>query len=365
MVLEPRVLGFCPKRLERVTTLLQSGVDQGVFPGAVALVCRRAGIAYYRAVGLAARQPQPRPARTDTIYDLASLTKVVATTPAILTLVERGALRLDDPVSVYLPEFEGDGREGVTVRHLLAHSSGLPAWIDLTRAAASPDQRLAAVLAQPLENPPGTKVVYSDLGFILLGLLVSRLSGDPLDRFCQENIFRPLGMTETGYLPGPELKLRIAATEYRPERGIYQWAEVHDENTLALGGVAGQAGLFAPAADLARYARCLLNGGQLDGFRLLAPATLAAMRRNQTPGLNWPRGLGWDLISPTFSSGGDLLSPEAYGHTGFTGTSLWIDPQLDLGIILLTNRVHLGRENTGIISFRPRLANAVAAALER
>ncbi len=359
-------------RLGRVASLLREGIERGLFPGAVAMVTRSGEAVFNEAVGQAAVRPVPRAMTLETVFDLASLTKPVATTTAVMLLVEDGRLRLDDPARLFVPGFEARGKESVTVRHLLTHTSGLPAWEDLRPFTGDRPAALRHIAGLEVRWPPGTRVEYSDLGFLTLQAVVEERAGRPLDHFCAERVFEPLGMTRTRFNPPAEWRPFTAATEYRAERGEYDWGTVHDENARALGGVCGHAGLFSSAADLTVFARMLLDGGTYGGRRILSPATIRTMTTNQTPGLNEARTLGWSarsapgpgtLAGPP-SSGGDLLSPSAFGHTGFTGTSLWIDPQAGLTCVLLTNRVHLGRETTGgIIRFRGLFHNAVAAAV--
>jgi CubicO group peptidase (beta-lactamase class C family) len=320
--------------------LVREAVDTGVVPGAVLIVGRGAddpGRAF--AYGSTATGPEGRRVAVDTVYDLASLTKVVATTPAVLRLSDQGALGLDDPVRRHLPGFAGPGKEAVTVRQLLSHSSGLPSHRDFWRLPDGSAERLAAVLREPLEQPPGTAVRYSDLGFILLGEIVSAVTGRPLDRAVRELVLEPLGLADTGYLPPPDRVSRCAATEARaggpPRIGL-----VHDENADALGGVAGHAGLFGTAPDLARY----LREGWLAGDGALLPAAIRAEAlRCQTTRLDGVRGLGWTLPGDTWDHMSDLWPGSGAGHTGFTGTSLAFDPVSGLWVVLLTNAVHLGR----------------------
>lgn len=395
---DPAAAGFDPARLRRAEAVLAQGVADGAFPAAVALVARRGHIALHAAYGAA-------PTGSATIFDLASLTKVVACLPAILLLLEAGRLSLDEPVATFVPEFAADdqaARASVSLRHLLTHTSGLPAWLPLYADCADPDAVIARVCRTPLDAPPGTRVVYSDLGFILLGEIVCRISGQPLNRFTRDRLFTSLDMADTGYLPDPARRERIAPTEsgedYETATAAAQGAAhpgrrhggvirgtVHDGNAYyAMQGVSGHAGLFATAIDLARYAHLWLTGGLYDGRRLFSPATLALARQDATAALNDARTLGWaafdadpigrrarwlaaggepQLASGGPASSGELLAPGAFGHTGFTGTSLWIDPARELAIVLLTNRVHPDAANLGIRRVRPRFHNAVIAAL--
>jgi CubicO group peptidase (beta-lactamase class C family) len=303
----------------------------------------------------------------DTLFDLASLTKVVATLPCVLRLVEQGLVRLDDPVSLALQEFAGEGREQVTVRHLLTHTSGLPAHRRFHEDGLSGDQIVRALFQMRPEAPPGARVVYSDLGFMLLGLMVERLSRNDLAAHAKKHVFEPLGMKDTMFRPVevPGLLERVAATEFRKDLDRFMVGDVHDENAYALGGVAGHAGLFSTASDLCVYCQMILNKGIYGNSRVLSPASILAAAALQTPaGDPQPRGLGWLKMPASSSAAGDLLSPATLYHTGFTGTLIVIDPTNDLFIVLLTNRVHPMRQNESIIRLRPRFCNAVAASID-
>ncbi|HVB11347.1 MAG TPA: serine hydrolase domain-containing protein [Bacillota bacterium] len=352
--------GFHSERLQRAWDVLADAVAAGDIPGAVAVVGRR-GFPDVGpvALGHAAIHPERRPMTPDTVFDLASLTKVVGTAMAFWTSLERGRLRVDDEVAAVLPAFAATG---IRVRHLLTHTSGLPAWRDLTAAGSDPAERLLAALRQPPEQPPGRMVVYSDLGFITLGAVLSQVAGLSLPELARREVFAPLGMEETRWLPPEAWLPRIAATEWADDLGTWAWGRVHDENARGLGGIAGHAGLFSTAADLARLGRALLNGGA----GVLSPRTVEVMGRNATANLNDDRTLGWQARGRGGNSAGDLMTEAAFGHTGFTGTCIWIDPDLGLFAVLLTNRVHLGRAPTtaAIQRLRPRFHNAVVAALE-
>jgi len=359
---DPERLGFDPERLAKVRALVERHVSEGCYPGAVLLVLRRGRVALFEAFGYASLYPEREPMRRDALFDLASLTKVVATTTVALRLVEEGVLSLSDPVSLHLPAFAGRGKDRVTIWHLLTHTSGLPAYAPLYSLLPSPSDALRYICSLDLEYEPGTRVVYSDLGFILLGFLIERATGRRLDELARDLVFEPLGMRDTMFNPPPQLRGRAAATEYCRLRGRILRGEVHDENAWFLGGVAGHAGLFSTAADLAVFAQMLLNRGEYGGRRVLSPATVECATRNHTQGLNAARGLGWE-VNEGGSSCGDLMSPRAFGHTGFTGTSLWVDPAYDLAVVFLTNRVHPTRENSCLIRARRLVHNAVMAAL--
>jgi serine-type D-Ala-D-Ala carboxypeptidase len=345
----------------RLDRALQQAVRDSAFPGAVAVVGSRAGILAQASVGVLDPADPVRPdART--IWDLASLTKVVGMTSAVMHLVQEGKIDLDAPVQRYLPEWTGPGKDRVTVRHLLSHSAGLPAWRPLYKEAASPAQALALVFATPLDTLPGVRMVYSDLGAILMAQAASRVAGASFDRYVSDRVFRPLGMTETGWRPARQLVPRIAPTEVDPWRQRHLRGEVHDENAYALGGVSGHAGLFSTATDLAQLARLYLGYGRLDGVRVFDSATVARFTAHPDSPLS-NRALGWEKPTPS-NSAGRRLSPAAFGHTGFTGTSLWIDPRQDVFILLLTNRVNPTRENRKIGQVRIAVADAVMGALQ-
>ncbi|HXL03945.1 MAG: beta-lactamase family protein [Firmicutes bacterium] len=348
-----------------IRRLLAGSVDRGEIPGAVFAYGTDRGVVEKGAVGFRMIRPEKKPMEVDTLFDLASVTKCVATTSAVMILVEEGQLRLDDEVERFIPEFCGTDKEGITIRELLTHTSGMAAWTDLYMHASSPKEIIKAISKFPLEYKTGTAVIYSCLGFIVLGLAVEKVAGEPMDRFLAERVFGPLGMKDTCFNPPPDLRERAAATEYCKWRGRILIGEVHDENAWAMGGVSGNAGLFSIVEDLSRFARMLLNKGTLEGVSVFSPRTVEAMTCDRTgAGFDEKRGLGW-LIRGTGvkSSSGDLMSPKAFGHTGFTGTSIWIDPELDIFAILLTNRVHFGRDNNAHIRLRPRFHNAVVSML--
>ena len=349
-------------RLHRLEELLHAAVDAESLPGAVVAVGIGQDIVYEQALGFAERlHGVIRPMTFDTLFDLASLTKVVATLPSVLLLVEQGELRLSDPVTHFIPAFSGAEKEGVTVRHLLTHSAGLPAHREFYRTWSHHDEILAAVIAEPLEASPGMQVVYSDLGFILLGEIVQRVTGQTLDAYAQHQIFEPLGMVHTQYCPPSELASCIAATEDVPERGV-KVGVVHDENAEALGGVSGHAGLFATARDLIRYLHMWLGWSESDDNVLSAPTRRLAVQSHMQ-GMNVARGLGWVLRGDVYDHMGDLWPQSGAGHTGFTGTSLAFDPASGLWVVLLTNCVHYGRENHLMRRLRPLIHNVVAATL--
>ena len=340
---------------QRLAALLDSAIADGAAPGAVIGLSIR-GRRWFHGTGRLGLDDSTRPDE-HTVYDLASLTKVVALTSTALHEVEGGALDLDAPVQRYVPEFTGPGKERVTVRHLLTHSSGLPAWRELYREAPTRDSALALVFSTPLDTLPGTREVYSDLGAILAGMVVERVSGLPLSSLASREVFRPLGMRDTRYLPPESWLPRIAPTENDPWRGHVLRGEVHDENAARLDGVTGHAGLFGSAADLVRYGEWWLQAAAPPCPATRSIACEFTSRQNLVAGSS--RALGWDTPSNR-SSAGTRLSNWSFGHTGFTGTSIWIDPSRALVVVLLTNRVHPTRENPRTIPLRRAVADAAA-----
>jgi CubicO group peptidase (beta-lactamase class C family) len=346
---------------DSIVRVLDRAIADSAFPGAIAVVGRRDGEVTSYAVGRLDWPAQSPPPDERSLWDLASLTKVVGMTTAMMQLVEQDRVELDAPVVRYLPEFAGPGKERVTIRHLLTHSSGLPSWRPLYKEATTADTAVAIVFATAPDTVPGARMVYSDLGAILLGKVVERVTGEPLDVYLTRHVFGPLGMTSTMYRPDASLRARIAPTEFDPWRQRKIHGEVHDENAFMLGGVSGHAGLFSTAGDLARFARMMLSGGTLDGVRVLRGSTIAQFTAVQDPGLSH-RALGWETPSGR-NSAGARMSARAFGHTGFTGTSLWMDPEAGVFVILLSNRVNPSRQNTRIGLVRTALADAVMAAL--
>jgi beta-N-acetylhexosaminidase len=360
-VAAPEEAGFRPEGLREVDGILDRAVAAHAFPGAVVAVGKDGLLAHLRAFGRLTYDDDAPAVSTGTLYDLASLTKVIVTTTMAMVLVDEGKLDITRPVSAFLPEFHGGAKDRVTVWHLLTHSSGLDWWAPLYKELKGPEAYLKRIESMDLVYEPGTRSLYSDLGVFLLGQVLERVAGEPLDAFAAHRIFEPLGMSETLYRPGPELRTRIAPTERDPWRGRLLQGEVHDENAYALGGVAPHAGLFATATDVARFSQMMLNGGVYDHHRIVSREVIERFtRRAEVPGSS--RALGWDTPSGE-SSAGHLFSPRSFGHTGFTGTSLWIDPERRLFVVLLTNRVHPTRENDAIREVRPAVADAVVRAL--
>jgi uncharacterized protein YbbC (DUF1343 family)/CubicO group peptidase (beta-lactamase class C family) len=340
----------------QLDAVIEQAIHDDRIPGAVLIVGHAGEVVHRKAYGRRAVVPHPEPMTVDTIFDCASLTKVIATTSSLMKLFEQGKLRLDDRVTEYLPEFQG-GKSPITIRNLMTHFSGMRPDLDLKPAWSGYETGIHRALIDKPTTPPGARFVYSDINFLLLGEIVRRLSGQTLDVFAQRNIFEPLGMSDSMFLPPASLRDRIAPTE-PPLRGV-----VHDPTARFLGGVAGDAGLFSTAADLARFCEMMLGKGSRQGVRIFSPLTVEKFTTPQTPP-DQPilRGLGWDIDSPYSSNRGELFPIGSYGHTGFTGTSVWIDPVSQSYVILLTNSLH-PVHRPPITSLRSRVATIAAAAL--
>jgi beta-N-acetylhexosaminidase len=357
-------------RLRPVYALLDRAVADGAFPGGVVAIGWNDQLAVHP-FGKLTRDAKSPPVTVNTMYDMASVTKVVVTTTSLMMLVQQKRLSLDAPVSRYLPEFAAAAksdpnrawRARITIRNLMLHDSGLPGIRQYFKDTKGYDAVIARAMSEPLVHEPGTQVEYSDLGFMLLGEIVQRLTGESLDQFVKEHIFEPLEMKDSMFNPPRSLRSRIAPTEfdatYRKRLII---GEVHDENSWAMGGAAGHAGLFSTAPDMAAFCQLMLNGGIYDYHRLLNRATIEQFTKRQDIG-DSARALGWDVVTQPSSAGHDFPS-DAFGHTGFTGTSLWLDPDQDLFVVLLTNRVNPTRANEKIRQVRPALHDAVFQALE-
>jgi uncharacterized protein YbbC (DUF1343 family)/CubicO group peptidase (beta-lactamase class C family) len=340
---------------------IEDAVQSGLIPGAVLVVGHDGAVVYRKAYGDRALIPQREPMTVDTIFDAASLTKVIATTPSLMKLFEQGKLRIDDPVTRYLPQFQG-GKSDIEIRDLMTHFSGLRPDLDLNPAWSGYETGIHRALIDKPVRPPGLRFVYSDINFILLGEIVHRLSGEMLSDYAREHIFKPLGMNESQFQPPASLIPRIAPTEIDPDTGKPLRGAVHDDTSRYMGGVAGHAGLFTTADDLAKFAQMMVDRGALpDGRRLFSAATVEKFTSPASPA-DQPilRGLGWDIDSPYSSNRGELFPIGSYGHTGFTGTSVWIDPTSRTYVILLTNVVHPHRGKS-LSSFRSKVATIVAA----
>ncbi len=362
-VAEPIDLGLARSAFEPVERALDDFVAARAFPGGVLAVGYRGQLVHLYPFGKLSYDEESAAVTADTRYDLASLTKVVVTTTLAMQMVDEGRLDLDAPIARYLPRFQGPQKEQVTARHLLTHSSGLDWWAPLHLELQGRRAYVERIQAMDLVYEPGTAMRYSDLGIVLLGEILERIAGQSLDELANERIFSPLGMERTGFRPARREWESIAPTELDPWRQRVLQGEVHDENAFALGGVAPHAGLFGTAPDLARFAQMLLYRGVWQHRRLVAPATVDLFTRDAQLPRGSRRALGWDTRSPEGSSAGSLFSFRSFGHTGFTGTSVWIDPARELFVILLTNRVHPSRENRQIRDVRPRIADLVVRAI--
>ncbi len=370
--------GISLERLAQMDSIIAESIKNKELPGAVVLVGHRGRIVWRKAYGARAVEPQREAMTADTIFDLASLTKVVATATSIMILVERGQLRLSDAAVKFIPEMKGGGRDAITIEQLLTHTGGFAPDFDLRERWSSYGEATTRLYREPLRSTPGTRFVYSDIGYIALGEVVRRVSGMTLDEFARQNIFLPLGMRDTGFKPAVNLSARIAPTEKRRAQMSYlgdsavdagtegeQWlrGQVHDPTSFRMGGVAGHAGLFSTADDLAIFCQMILNGGNYRGAHILSPMAVAAMMQpravSETGGA---RGFGWDIATSFSSNKGDLFPLGSFGHTGFTGTSLWIDPASDTFVVFLSNRVHPDGKGD-VASLRGRVASIVAGAI--
>jgi uncharacterized protein YbbC (DUF1343 family)/CubicO group peptidase (beta-lactamase class C family) len=351
-------------RLRQLPGVVENAMRQGKTPGAVILVGHDGSVVYQRAIGYRRLVPTKLPMYMSTIFDMASCTKVVATTTAVMQLFQQGKIRLDDPVSEYWPEFGANGKEKITVRELMTHYSGLPPDLSLSNDWSGYDTSMQMIVDTAPIVPPGTRFIYSDINFETLGELVHRISGEPLNVYCERHIFKPLGMTSTMFVPPAALRYRIAPTQHVDgTTGPILWGEVHDPTARRMGGVAGHAGLFSDARDLSIFCQMLLNGGTYHGVHVLNRLTVEKMTTPQTPVDKMEvRGLGWDIASAFASNRGQLFPVGSFGHTGFTGPSLWIDPVTHTYVVFLANRVH--PNGTGdVVSLRSMIDTAIAAAL--
>jgi uncharacterized protein YbbC (DUF1343 family)/CubicO group peptidase (beta-lactamase class C family) len=347
------------ERLAPVDAIVNNAIAQGQLPGAVVLIGHQGKVIYRKAFGSRSLEPTLEPMTVDTVFDMASLTKVIATTGSVMRLVQLGQIKLNDPVARYIPEFAQNGKQEITIRELLTHYSGLRPDLDLKPEWTSQLEAFRLANAEKPIYPPGSTFLYSDINFIVLGELVQKLSGMMLNRYAETFIFAPFGMTNSKFLPPQSWFLRIAPTQKDERSGMMLRGLVHDPTARQMGGVAGHAGLFSTADDTAKFAQALLNGGAPVWSRLTVEKMTTPQ---QPPNMTVLRGLGWDIDSPFSSNRGELLPVGSFGHTGFTGTSLWIDPTTDTYIVILTNAVHV--KNGSAISLRTEVATAVAATLE-
>ncbi|HID76552.1 MAG TPA: DUF1343 domain-containing protein [Planctomycetaceae bacterium] len=333
----PEAAGMSAEALGEIQKVAAQGIAEGQMPGCVVLIARRGKVVYLKAFGHRQLEPEPVPMTTDTVFDLASLTKPVATATSVMILADQGKVCLEAPVCRYVPEFGSNGKESITLVHLLTHQGGLVPDNPLKDYQDGPAKAWERIFALDLRAEPGSKFIYTDVGFLVLGEVIRRVSGRNVHEFSREHIFRPLGMTETGYLPGPALRRRAAPTEKR--EGRWMRGEVHDPRAYLLGGVAGHAGLFSTAEDLAVYAQMMIGGGQYRGVRILSRRAVQRMTSPHRVS-SGRRGLGWDMRTGYSSNRGRSFSDRAFGHGGFTGTAMWIDPELELVVIFLSNRLH-------------------------
>ncbi|MEZ5940411.1 MAG: serine hydrolase domain-containing protein [Planctomycetaceae bacterium] len=352
-------LGVSTQRLAAIERVVQQGIDRGEMPGAVVLVKYKGRNIYHRAFGMRQVEPQPESMTLDTVFDLASLTKPVATASCIHMLLEEGRIGLDDPIAKWIPEFGQNGKSEVTVRHLLVHQGGLIPDNSIADYDSGRGVSFQRIHELSLRSPPGENFAYSDVGFLVLGELVEKVTGESLNVYAERRVFAPLKMNDTGYTPGEELVSRIAPTEKR--EGNWIRGDVHDPRAFLLDGVAGHAGLFSTAADLGRYGQMLVQHGEFDGQRIFSKTTVEHIFAPQevSSGL---RSLGWDKDSPYSSNRGDLLSPSAIGHGGFTGTAMWIDPEQELVLVFLSSRLHPDGKGS-VNSLIGRVFTLAAAAL--
>ncbi len=352
--------GFAPAKLTEMDSAIEAAISKHNLPGCV-LWLEHGTNAYHKAFGNRALIPEPEAMTEDTIFDAASMTKVLATAPAIMLLWERGALRLDEPVTTYLPEFGARGKNQITLRHLLTHTSGLNAGLPRSFNWSGYDKAIALACAEKVSRPPGSFFRYSDINFIVLGEVVRRVARTPLDQFAAREIFEPLRMVDTGFLPPASKLARIAPTE--KVGGEVLRGTVHDPTAQRMGGVAGHAGVFTTAADVARFARMLLHEGELDGVQLFKPDTVRVMTSVQSPPtVDARRGLGWDIDTDYSRPRGNLFPIGSFGHTGFTGVCLWIDPFSHSFWMLFSNRVHPDRSGN-ILPLQRTLATLSAEAI--
>lgn len=373
-----RIAGISLERLARIDPIVAESIKNKELPGAVVLVGHQGQIVWRKAYGSRAIEPQRETMTTDTIFDLASLTKIVATATSIMILIERGEVRLADPAVKFIPEMKGGGRDAITIEQLLTHVSGFAPDFDLRERWTGYDEAMKRLYREPLRNSPGARFVYSDINYIALGEVVHRVSGMTLDEFARANIFVPLGMRSTGFRPAANLAARIAPTEKRRGQMNYlgdsgadagtdgeQWlrGQVHDPTSFRMGGVAGHAGLFSTADDLAVFCQMILGGGSYRGARILSPYGVSMMTQPRAVSDSGAaRGIGWDIATSFSANKGDLFPLGSFGHTGFTGTSLWIDPASDTFVVFLSNRVHPDGKGD-VSSLRGRIASIVAGAI--
>jgi len=356
----PALVDIDTARLAQIDDAVRDAIARQKCPGAVVLVARRGRVVWWRPYGQRMLGDAPEPMSRETVFDLASLTKVIATATSVMVLVDRGQVLLTDRVGRHVPEFATAGKESITVEQLLRHRGGLIADNPLADYRDGPAAALDRIWQLRPLHDPDSRFLYTDVGYIVLGELVQRVGGMPLDQFARANVFEPLGMTETTFRPDGFLSLRAAPTERRD--GRWMRGEVHDPRAHLLGGVAGHAGLFATSRDVAAFAHMIMGQGELHGRRVLSPAAVAAMTSSGATPPGQARGLGWDIDTSFSAPRGDLFPRGGFGHTGFTGTSLWIDPASQTVVVILTNRVHPAGKGD-VTELRRRVATIVAASI--
>lgn len=356
------ILNLCAQNksydLKDVESVVNNGIKDKAYPGAVVLIWQNGNILYENSFGKFTYDENSSDVNINTMFDLASLTKVIATTTATMLCLDRGLFNLDDKVVKYIPEFGKNNKENVTIRNLLLHNSGLPAFIRFYEKGLNNNEVLNEIYSSKLENIPGEKTIYSDLGFITLGKIIEKVTGKTLDKFCADEIFKPLAMNSTYFNVPDSLKKFCAPTEidnYWRMKTIQ--GEVHDENSYILNGVAGHAGLFSTAEDISKLMAMLMNKGKVNGKEFLKSSTIEMFIKRY--GSESTRALGWDTKSEKGSTAGNFFSSNSFGHLGFTGTSVWADPVRNLFVVFLTNRVYPTRENSGLTKVRPALHDAV------
>jgi CubicO group peptidase (beta-lactamase class C family) len=352
----PSAVGMSKKLVPRLDSVIAAAIADRATPGATIAVARRGKLVLLKAYGRNDWAPGAPKTADSTMYDMASLTKVVATTTAAMILEEEGKLDIERTVASYLPEYDVPDKHTITVRMLLTHTSGIHSNHPLWKEAKGREQYLKGMVAFPLAREPGSAAEYTDWNMVLMQFIIERITGQTLDQFVEARVFGPLGMRDTRYNPPESMKPRIAPTETEDFRGGQVWGVVHDETAWVLGGVSGNAGLFSSARDLAVFVQMLLNGGSYGTTQILKPSTVARWTARQRPDAS--RALGWDTPSPN-SSAGRFFSPRSFGHTGFTGTSIWADPERELLVVLLTNRVNPTRDNQKIGPLRRAVADVV------
>ncbi len=356
---DPSELGLKVERLNRIDRVVADGLRRENMPGCVVLIGYKGNIVFEKAYGFRQLKPTRVPMTLDTVFDMASLTKPIATATSLMTLVEEGRVDVDALVSKYIPEFTSHGKDKITIKQLLTHQAGLIPDNSLNDYKDGRTKAFSKINELTLRAEPGEKFIYSDVGFILLGGIIEKLAGKDQNQYARERLFEPLGMLETGYLPGESLQQRAAVTQER--NGAWMQGEVHDPRAYEMDGIAGHAGLFSTAQDLSRFGQMIINGGKLGDARILKPETVKLMSQpvKVSSGI---RSLGWDKQTGYSSNKGDLLSDKAIGHGGFTGTAMWIDPEQELFVIFLSNRVHPDGKGS-VNSLAGRIATLAAASL--